>query len=208
MKYLKTFENFTAENLVENQTTETEVTGITESEVAELITEGRSVSSIAKEIENVVQTMKSTVDKWKKESTGSAKDKLKEKLKELTDKKKDLSKELTTSVKELDKYATLQVEESAEYNNEIEISDNVNNTSLNENWIATISDMLNDGTIVSVAGEAISKGAMIKAMIGTFLGFGLIGVAPAIVTYIKTKNKDLGGLAKDIKTAKKGETII
>lgn len=88
------------------------------------------------------------------------------------------------------KFEDFNVQENLEAGNE---------TAINEaEWMKTIMDMLNDGTMVYVAGEAIAKGVMLKAMISTFLGIGAMGVAPAIAKFLKDKKDDFMEIADKI----------
>lgn len=82
-------------------------------ESADVITEGRSINKISKELEKTVLSMKNTVDEWK-ESEGDRKSELLEKLRELNKEKANLEKELNDAVAGKDHDLQLALTEAEE----------------------------------------------------------------------------------------------
>ena len=82
-------------------------------ESADVITEGRSINKISKDLEKTVLSMKNTVDEWK-EAEGERKSELLEKLRELNKNKVELSKELDLAVAGKDHDLQLAITEAEE----------------------------------------------------------------------------------------------
>lgn len=105
MKYIKSFEDFIAENKISEEGKIVEGTETSE------VNEAASISSISSKLEKVIKDMKKTVGQWKEEKDADKKAKLKDTLKGLTDKKKALEKELHEAIEDLDKDAELEAED-------------------------------------------------------------------------------------------------
>ena len=82
-------------------------------ESADVITEGRSINKISKELEKTVLSMKNTVDEWKV-AEGDRKSELLEKLRELNKEKANLEKELMDAVAGKDHDLQLALTEAEE----------------------------------------------------------------------------------------------
>ena len=83
---------------------------------------------------------------------------------------------------------------------------------MNESFISAIQEILTDPTMVSVAGESISKGALIQFGLGGFLGLPALAYAANKAqdawNYLFGKHgKDPVKAMKAVKDAKKGEAI-
>lgn len=117
------------------------------------------------------------------------------------------------SIKWLDSQIPVNVKIKNMNENQVKLSSLISEEKikLNEDIISAIQQLLNDKTIIYVAGEAMTKGEAFKAfLIGS--GFGVastLAMAAGYVRYLMdlAKKKGTKEVVQQIKTAKKGEKI-